>query len=121
MQLPRRSHRRPPSSVPRRTSCASAWSTTPASTRSSAAPAARRGPATAGVANILGGGSGRSFAAGVGARGGCNPDGLAASAGGLLAKDVGLLADHVGLMSWALLDAADTALERMGVARASGE
>ncbi|MBV8431473.1 MAG: NAD(P)-dependent oxidoreductase [Solirubrobacterales bacterium] len=69
------------------------------------------------VATILALGSGRSYAAEVVAGGGFTLDGLAPVAGHLLAKDVGLLAAHTGLNSSALLDAADAALRRMGVAR----
>jgi 3-hydroxyisobutyrate dehydrogenase-like beta-hydroxyacid dehydrogenase len=72
------------------------------------------------VAAILAAGSGRSYAADVVAGGGFDLDGLAAVAGELLAKDVGILADHAGLTKSTLLDAADAALERMGVARGPG-
>ena len=75
----------------------------------------------AAVAAILASGSGRSYAAEVVAGGGYTLDGLAAFAGDLLAKDVGILADHTGITDSALLAAADAALDRMGVARASGK
>jgi len=69
------------------------------------------------VATIVTGGSGRSYAAEVVAGGGFNLDGLAVIAGHLLAKDVGILADRAGLAGTALLEAAEAALRRMGVAR----
>ncbi len=74
----------------------------------------------AAVATVLARGSARSYAAEVVAGGGFNLDGLAAVAGPLLAKDVGILAEHTALADSTLLDAADAALERMGVARTSG-
>jgi 3-hydroxyisobutyrate dehydrogenase len=77
----------------------------------------RRGIDRAAVASILAAGSGRSYAAEVVAGGGFDLDGLAAVAGALLAKDVRIIADHAGLSQSALLDAADSALERMGVKR----
>ena len=76
-----------------------------------------RGLDQAAVASILAAGSGRSYAAEVVAGGGFTLDGLAAMAGPLLAKDVRILAEHAALSDSALLDAADAALERMGVAR----
>jgi 4-carboxymuconolactone decarboxylase len=82
--------------------------------------AAARGLDQVAIARILSSGSGRSYAAEVVARGGFDLDGLAAAAGALLAKDVGILADHTGVSDSTLLDAADAALERMGVARSSG-
>jgi 3-hydroxyisobutyrate dehydrogenase-like beta-hydroxyacid dehydrogenase len=72
------------------------------------------------LAHILATGSGRSYAAEVVAGGGFDLNGLAAAAGPLLAKDVGILADHTALPNSTLLVAADAALERMGVARPSG-
>jgi 3-hydroxyisobutyrate dehydrogenase-like beta-hydroxyacid dehydrogenase len=69
------------------------------------------------LATILASGSGRSYAAEVVASGGFNLDGLAAVAGRLLAKDVGILAADAALSRSTLLDTADAALARMGVAR----
>ena len=71
------------------------------------------------VATILAAGSGRSYAADVVAGGGFDLDGLAAVAGELLAKDVGILADRAEPAASSLLAAADAALTRMGVARAT--
>jgi len=79
--------------------------------------AEKRGLDQAAVSSILASGSGRSYAAEVVAGGGFDLDGLAAVAGALLAKDVGILAAHAGLTDSALFDAANAALERMGVAR----
>lgn len=76
-----------------------------------------RGLDQAAVASILASGSGRSYAAEVVTGGGFNLDGLAAFAGPLLAKDVGILAEHAALTDSTLLDAADAALNRMGVPR----
>ena len=79
--------------------------------------ATSRGLDPAAVATILGAGSGRSYAAEVVAGGGFTLDGLAAMAGPLLAKDVRILAEHAAIDRSTLLDAADAALERMGVTR----
>ena len=77
--------------------------------------AAQRGLDQASVAQILATGSGRSFAADIVGGSGFNLDSMAAGAGTLLAKDVGILAAHTGLTDSPLLNAADAALERMGV------
>jgi len=79
--------------------------------------AARRGIDQQSLAQVLAGGSGRSYAGDVVVGGGFNLDGLAAVAGQLLAKDVGILADRIDLAGTALLAAADAALHRMRVAR----
>ena len=83
--------------------------------------AAQRGLDQASVAQILATGSGRSFAADIVGGSGFNLDSMAAGAGTLLAKDVGILAAHTGLTDSPLLNAADAALERMGVPRTLGE
>ena len=83
--------------------------------------AAQRGLDQASVAQILATGSGRSFAADIVGGSGFNLDSMAAGAGTLLAKDVGILAAHTGLTDSTLLNAADAALERMGVPRTPGE
>ncbi|GMU79689.1 MAG: 6-phosphogluconate dehydrogenase [Acidimicrobiia bacterium] len=69
------------------------------------------------LATVLARGSGRSYAAEIVQGSGFTLDGLAELAGSLLAKDVGILADHAALGDSALLDTADAALARMGVAR----
>lgn len=69
------------------------------------------------VAAVLAAGSGRSYAAEVVAGAGFRLDGFAEFAGPLLAKDVGILAEHAAATSSPLLDAANAALDRMGVAR----
>jgi 3-hydroxyisobutyrate dehydrogenase-like beta-hydroxyacid dehydrogenase len=69
------------------------------------------------VATVLSSGSGRSYAAEVVAGGGFTLDRLAANAGQLLAKDVGILVDQTGVTDSPLLEAADAALQRMGVSR----
>lgn len=76
-----------------------------------------RGLDPSALATVLACGSGRSYAAEIVAGSGFTLDTLASLAGGLLAKDVGILADHAALGDSALLDAADAALGRMGVAR----
>jgi len=83
--------------------------------------AAERGLDQASVAQILATGSGRSFAADIVGGSGFNLDTMATGAGTLLAKDVGILAAHTGLTDSPLLNAADAALERMGVPRTLGE
>ncbi len=83
--------------------------------------ASQRGLDQASVAQILATGSGRSFAADIVGGSGFNLDSMAAGAGTLLAKDVGILAAHTGLTDSPLLNAADAALERMGVPRTLGE
>ena len=83
--------------------------------------AAQRGLDQESVAQILATGSGRSFAADIVGGSGFNLDSMAAGAGSLLAKDVGILAAHTGLTDSPLLNAADAALERMGVPRTLGE
>lgn len=74
----------------------------------------------AAVAEVLAGGSGRSYAAEIVAGGGYDLVGLAPFAGDLLAKDVGILVDRAELTESALLSAADAALTRMGVTRPPG-
>lgn len=69
------------------------------------------------VAQVLAGGSGRSYAADVVAGGGYDLTGLAPFAGELLAKDVGILVDQGAPTGSALVTAADAALRRMAVAR----
>ena len=71
----------------------------------------------AAVAEVLAGGSGRSYAAEVVAGGGYDLVGLAPFAGELLAKDVGILVDRGAPTDSALVTAADAALTRMGTAR----
>jgi len=71
----------------------------------------------AGVAEVLAGGSGRSYAAEVVAGGDYDLEGLAPFAGELLAKDVGILVDRGAPTDSALVTAADAALTRMHVAR----
>ncbi len=71
----------------------------------------------AAVAEVLAGGSGRSYAAEVVAGGGYDLVGLAPFAGELLAKDVGILVDRGAPTASALVTAADAALTRMGVTR----
>lgn len=71
----------------------------------------------AAVAEVLAGGSGRSYAAEVVAGGGYDLEGLAPFAGELLAKDVGILVDRGAPTDCALVNAANAALARMGVSR----
>ena len=71
----------------------------------------------AAVAEVLAGGSGRSYAAEVVAGSGYDLTGLAPFAGELLAKDVGILVDQGAPTSSALVTAADAALRRMAVTR----
>ena len=71
----------------------------------------------AAVAEVLAGGSGRSYAAEVVAGGGYDLVGLSPFAGELLAKDVGILVDRGAPTDSALVTAADAALTRMGTAR----
>lgn len=71
----------------------------------------------AAVAEVLAGGSGRSYAAEVVAGGGYDLVGLAPFAGELLAKDVGILVDRGVPTDTALVTAADAALTRMDTAR----
>ena len=79
--------------------------------------AAARALDPAAVAEVLAGGSGRSYAAEVVAGGGFDLVGLAPFAGDLLAKDVGILVDRGAPTDSALVTAADAALTRMGTAR----
>jgi 3-hydroxyisobutyrate dehydrogenase len=67
------------------------------------------------LATAVAHGSGRSYAAELVARVGFRLDALAGTAGPLLAKDVGILADVAAVTRSPLLDAAEAALERMGV------
>lgn len=79
--------------------------------------AAARALDPAAVAEVLAGGSGRSYAAEVVAGSGYDLTGLAPFAGELLAKDVGILVDQGAPTSSALVTAADAALRRMAVTR----
>ena len=79
--------------------------------------AAARHLDAAAMAEVLAGGSGRSYAAEVVAGAGYDLEGLAPFAGELLAKDVGILVDRGALTDSVVITAADAALLRMHVAR----
>lgn len=69
------------------------------------------------IGTVLSAGSGRSYAADVLAGSGFDLERFGRLPGELLAKDVGILTDRMRLNGTALLEAADAALHRMGVAR----